>query len=173
MAIRAIQEARDLLQRNAITQPPVPVEELAKRLGVRLAFERMDGEISGMLVRDPVRNITVMAINSSHPGTRQRFTIAHELGHLLLHQGSPVFVDRAVRVNFRDLHASSGHHRHEIEANTFGAELLMPEDLMISAVRRRAGLADEAVVDDLSERFHVSRLAMENRLTNLGLLLPR
>lgn len=173
MPNKAIQEARDLLKRHAIAQPPVLVEELAKQLGVRLAFERMDGEISGMLVRDPARNMVVMAINSSHPGTRQRFTIAHELGHLLLHQGSPVFVDRAVRVDFRDLNAASGHHRHEIEANAFGAELLMPEDLMLSAVRRRAGLADEAMVSELSERFRVSRLAMENRLTNLGLLLPR
>jgi Zn-dependent peptidase ImmA (M78 family) len=170
---KAVVAARELLQHHKIAQPPVPVEDLAKRLGVRLAFERMDSEISGMLIRDPERKVAVMAINSSHSSTRQRFTIAHELGHLLLHQGSPIFVDRTVRVNFRAPQASAGDHHQEIEANAFGAELLMPEELMLLAAQRNPGRADESMLDQLAERFRVSRQAMDYRLTNLGLLLPQ
>ncbi len=64
---------------------------------------------------------------------RQRFTIAHELGHFFLHRASStVFVD-AAPIFFRDESSSNGSQREEIEANAFAAELLMPED----AIRQR------------------------------------
>ncbi|WP_301176672.1 ImmA/IrrE family metallo-endopeptidase [Actinomadura geliboluensis] len=47
----------------------------------------MKDDVSGMLVREPTR--TVIGINQGHAATRQRFPVAHEIGHLQLHKGSP------------------------------------------------------------------------------------
>ena len=72
----------------------------------------------------------VIGINSAHPKTRQRFSIAHEIGHLVLHDKKELFIDKVVRVNFRDAKSSMAIDHNEIEANQFAAELLMPRELV-------------------------------------------
>src|SRR5947207_958730 len=119
--------AKKLLAEHRVSAPPVPVEEIARELGVRVSFEHFDPEISGILYRDGSN--AVIAVQATHPKTRQRFTIAHEIGHLRLHKGRPMFVDRSVRVDRRDENASLGIDPDEIEANSFAAALLMPEDM--------------------------------------------
>ena len=169
------QEARALLKDAKIHDNPVPVERIAKQLRARLSFEPFEGNISGMLYRDGKR--TVIGVNSAQANTRQRFTIAHEIGHLRLHRGRPIIVDEVVRVNFRDSRSSQATDTEEIEANQFAAELLMPRDLVQQEVKRRAskrGLtSDDWLVEQLARAFDVSPQAMEYRLANLGFRLLR
>lgn len=54
-------------------------------------YSPFEGELAGMLVRGDGQ--IVIGVNSLHPLNRQRFTIAHECGHLLLHKGE-FHVDR-------------------------------------------------------------------------------
>jgi Zn-dependent peptidase ImmA (M78 family) len=65
--------------------------------------------------------------NSTHAPVRQRFTIAHEIGHYAMHvkksMDSPLFIDRLVA--FRDDESSAGSDWEEVEANTFAVALLM------------------------------------------------
>lgn len=89
--------------------------------------------------------------------TRQRFTIAHELGHKVLHG---VEKDRETPPDFM----SDSHDPDEVEANRFAAELLMPEDYVRAAVDVR-GIKNLAKLAGL---FLVSTGAMKWRLTNLG-----
>jgi Zn-dependent peptidase ImmA (M78 family) len=89
-----------------------------------------------------------------------------------LHQGRKVFVDRLVRVDFRDDRSSAGTDQEEIQANAFAAELLMPKDLVMRAVTETGLGPDDSVdvlVDSLAEQFGVSRQAMDYRLVNLGI----
>ena len=79
--------------------PPVPVEQITAAQGARLTYEAYEGNVSGLLYRD--KDLVVIGVDSRAP-TRQRFTIAHELGHLIMHKGQRVFVDRLVRMNLRD-----------------------------------------------------------------------
>ncbi len=123
-----------------------------------------------MLVRS--ENETTIGVNSSHPLARRRFSIAHELGHLLLHPGRPLLLHESVRVNFRDAVSSMATDAEEIEANAFAAELLMPAAAIRDAVGRAAGLERSKLVASLASRFSVSAQAMEIRLVNLGVLLP-
>jgi Zn-dependent peptidase ImmA (M78 family) len=174
MASRKAQTAAyALLDAHDLHEPPVDVEALANLLGVRVVHDRLEREISGMLVRPDGDAPPVIGVNSYHPIGRQRFTIAHELGHLHLHRGREVIVDHAVRgrVNFRDPTSSLATDREEIEANAFAAALLMPGewvaeqlDLRLQERRHPTG-----IVEALAEVFGVSRVAMENRLMNLGL----
>lgn len=157
---------------------PVPVEDLAHDLDVELHYRPFEGDISGMLFRDGTRK--VLGVNSAHAYTRQRFTIAHELGHLLLHEGRAITVDKAarvnVRVNLRNGKSSLATDREEIDANQFAAALLMPEDAVqkeTSRTRQSAMVSDvtEAVAR-LATAFDVSPSAMQYRLINLGVLAP-
>lgn len=159
-----------ILEEFGVSEPPTPVEQIARRLGAQLTYEAFDGDISGMLYRDG--ETAVIGVNSRHATTRQRFTVAHECGHLLMHKGQPMFIDRFARVNWR----AGDSNREEREANAFAAELLMPRDLIEIELERVVAKSRQAtlrhVAADLAGRFRVSEEAMTYRLTNLGLLDP-
>lgn len=94
---------------------------------------------------------------------RQRFTIAHELGHYASGHIS------AGQVLFRDTtetFTGRVYDPQEVEANRFAAELLMPEKYIQNAIQRD-GIK---TVQDLAKEFGVSASAMRWRLVNLGLL---
>ena len=168
------QKASELLKEYEISTPPVHVENLARKLGVKLSFEPFEGDdaISGILYRD--NDNTVIGVNSAHAKTRQRFTIAHEIGHLKLHN-KKLFIDKVFRVDFRDQTSSLARDREEIQANSFAAALLMPRDFLIREIKRRienrGNLSSQKLIEELARAFEVSSQAMEYRLTNLGFLI--
>lgn len=167
--------AEKVLSDLKIKDIPIPVEEIAIKLGAKLSYEPFDGkdEISGALFRD--NDHIVIGINSSHAKTRQRFSIAHEIGHLVLHKGA-IFIDKTVRLN-RDAKSSMAIDPQEIEANRFAAALLMPEKAVSAEVQKRMQkkpkLPEAFLIDELAAAFQVSTQAMEIRLTNLGIIFPR
>ncbi len=166
--------AKKLLEDHNIVKPPVPVDQIARRLGVILSFEPFDGEddISGILYRDG--DTKIIGINSAHPDTRQRFSIAHELGHFVLHK-KDLFVDKVVRVNFRDETSSQAVDIEEIAANAFAAELLMPREFIRTEMKRllkkKSVIEKDGLIEPLSRIFKVSPQAMEYRFINLGILI--
>jgi Zn-dependent peptidase ImmA (M78 family) len=168
---KADTEAAKLLQSAGIASSPVDVDGLAKRVGATIVAEALDPEVSGVLYRRP--DGVVIAVNRDHALSRRRFTVAHELGHLLLHQGRPLIVDHVVRarINLRDHRSSLATEREEIEANRFAANLLMPADLVNDQLTKqlRRSPDEQQTIDALAKKFGVSPQAMEFRLTNLGL----
>lgn len=168
---KAEKRAVQILDDAQIDSLPVPVEELALSLGADLEFEPYEGEVSGMLYRYDEGG-AVIGVNSTHAQTRQRFTVAHEIGHLVMHKGQPMFVDRFVRVNWRNGASAV----EEVEANAFAAELLMPRRLVQREVERALGKRRNITVQQLSAElarlFQVSPEAMQYRLENLGVVDP-
>ena len=166
--------AERLLNEHSVVRPPVPVEQLAKALGLSVQYEHYDGDISGLLYRDS--NVSIIGVNAAHSMTRQRFTIAHELGHFMLHRGRPLIVDKQFRINFRNSASSLATDHEEIQANGFAATLLMPrgwvEKAALRLIRRLESLSDDDLVERLASRFNVSPQAMSFRLINLGLRSP-
>ena len=160
--------ATQLLRRCDISSPPVPVDVIAKSLGATLRFAPFDGELAGMLVRDEDNDRVVIGVNSLHHLHRQRFTIAHECGHLRLHQGKRVHIDRTFRVNRRDGMSSQAIDPEEIEANRFAAELLMPFKMIIEDLTERdLDVEDESELKVLADRYQVSLQALTFRITNV------
>jgi Zn-dependent peptidase ImmA (M78 family) len=167
---------RDLPQRRAnlvleqfdMVIAPVPVDRLARLLGAIVKFSPLDKELSGMIF---IRNDhPIIGVNSLHHSNRQRFTIAHELGHLLLHREhleNKVHVDKQFRVLLRDKNASAGVDRMEVEANQFAAELLIPSALLHNAIQEEFDIDDESFFEDLAKRFKVSKQMLEYRIRNL------
>lgn len=170
----------DLLERVAVSKPPVDVERIARSLRYDVVFEHFPGDLSGTLIRDEDGSMTI-GINSYHPLVRQRFSIAHEIGHAQLHIRSAakslVFVDPpGPQMLFRDGKSALGEDPLEIQANQFAAGLLMPSDFIRAIgrgyVERFPTVSVDQLVGMLSERFEVSSTAMRFRLVTLGLLQP-
>jgi Zn-dependent peptidase ImmA (M78 family) len=162
-----------LIERFDLKRLPIDVVELARRSGADLSYKSFgpNSSVSGMLFRDDTH--TIIGVNRDQPNVRQRFTIAHEIGHLALHKGRPIVLDMSIRVNWRQDLPEAASVREEIEANAFAAALLMPSDLVAARVRDftrgREGIDDKALTVKLARAFMVSPEAMTYRLISLGL----
>src|SRR5690348_6383919 len=117
--------ACEILDKFGITEPPVPIKLIAEKLGVRLRFQQLESDLSGILYSS--EEYSIIGVNDYHPQTRQFFTIAHELGHFLLHQNDVLRIDHAANTKFRNSLSSKGVDAEEIEANLFAAEILVPQ----------------------------------------------
>ncbi len=171
MAIRRrkIQAMTDaLLAQNGITKAPVPISQIAKAKGARIVADSLEGDLSGFIYRD--NSQTVIGVNTSHATVRQNFTIAHELGHFLLHDQEPLHVDRDFRVRLRGDLSSQGTDEAEREANYFAASLLMPKGFLENdlAGQEYVDLFDDSFLRELARKYGVSTQALVNRLKNLG-----
>lgn len=165
-----------LLADAKIKAPPVPVDDLIRSQGVEITRKRFDDETSGLIYVDPKSGHAVIGLNVSHTKTRQRFTLAHELGHFLLHkrgEGGLHVDERDFFVRFRDTHSSDGSDREEREANAFAAELLMPSNFLERDAKKLLdglSLSDDTTIRELASRYGVSLQALSFRLVNLGLI---
>jgi len=165
---QATETAKKLLKQFQITKPPINVESLATKLKINIEHEELDDDVSGFLIIK--KDKSTIVVNSCHPSNRQRFTIAHEIGHFMLHakiSGKEIFVDKKYN---RDLNSSTGEIEEEKQANQFAAELLMPEKIL----RKEIEDSDIDLVDDtatfvLAKKFQVSEQALGYRLAKLDL----
>ena len=137
---------------------------LVERMGGRVQIEDTlltDPEHTGSLYVDGPSNFRIVVPSHTSP-ERDRFTVAHELGHYILHylwakKRNPTIPDRVVA--FR-----RGSERIEWEANWFAAAFLMPE------ANFRAVFADkEGDIRAVADHFRVSTAAAEVRAKGLGL----
>ena len=166
-----------ILSTFGVRGPAVPVDKIAKGLGAQLRFSPLDEELSGMIYVSG--NTPIIGVNSLHPPNRQRFSIAHEVGHLVLHReliSGRVHVDKEFRVQFatlnRDAASALGTDRIEIEANQFAAELLMPTAWFIQALAsKHFDIDNEGPLEEIARKFRVSRQALDFRIRNLN--VPR
>lgn len=175
---------RDFEQRyEAVEAPPVPVERIASALLGLYVDETDDlralpgapadqGRLSGLLDAEEMVIWVDRGEARRSPG-RRRFTIAHEVGHLLLHV--PVvhegFCDRSADIQEIEEDPLAAElpelRQREREANVFARELLMPE-FLVNEQARATGFNLPALAD----RFEVSVPAMRLRLRLLKLLPP-
>jgi Zn-dependent peptidase ImmA (M78 family) len=164
------ERARQLLARLAIKPPPTPVEKIARALGAQVRFAPFDDELSGMIyVKD---GVPIIGVNSLHHPNRQRFTIAHELGHLEFDREmitSSIHVDKGFPRLMRDSTSATGTEKIEIRANQFAAELLMPSTLIEEALAgKQFDIDDDAPIEELAKKFRVSKQALQYRIGNQG-----
>ena len=172
LATQIEDQAKQLLLSSGAYCLPVPIERVAHHLGLKIEASPMDSKMSGVLVVENRRG--AIAYNQSHAYTRQRFTIAHEIGHFILHvkksTQSRLFIDQYVAYRRHDQSSSANvNDVEEGQANAFSAALLMPADLVTDEISKN-DYDDEDDQKALAKRFNVSAPAMSIRLAHLGLL---
>ncbi len=164
--------AEQTLRSTDTYRVPVAIDVVAHRLKLTTEAAVLGDGVSGMLVMEGGRG--AIGYNSTHAPVRQRFTIAHEIAHYLLHtkknNKSQLFIDRSVTFR-RDELSATGDDKQEVQANQLGAALLMPRGLVQQEIKKHdLDLDDEDAISFLARRFQVSVAAMTNRLVNLHLL---
>jgi Zn-dependent peptidase ImmA (M78 family) len=158
--------ARDLLRKAGETKPGFRVDRVAAFAGAEVKYEPFEGELSGMVYRR-LEGKSVIGVNLRHPPNRRRFTIAHEIGHLMLH-ADEIHIDEGFPFAFRDEISSLAKDPAEIEANQFAAELLMPEAWLVNEIRDHLlDIESEGVIKSLANKYGVSVVSMTHRLTSL------
>jgi Zn-dependent peptidase ImmA (M78 family) len=153
------EKAHSILQMTGIKEPPVDVNMVSDRLGFRvIPFDFPDDTSAVLLIEGKVRSI---GVNSRHGIVRQRFSVAHELGHYL--SGHEDFSgEHHLKIEGRPIYEDP-EYRQELEANEFAAELLMPRFILKKDVQE-IGLDITA----LAQKYKVSEQAMWIQLINLG-----
>ena len=182
LASRAVRTALNVLATEQVERAPVPIDEIAGKFA-HVMYYKLPDDVSGMLLplpKEAAKHKWSIVVNVDHAEVRQRFTIAHELGHLLMHRYTTPHADGRFVVRFRDAKSATGSDREEIEANQFAAELLMPESLVLKDATH-FGLdlggdsdarSDAAALARLARRFRVSVQAMSLRVANLAEAVP-
>ena len=167
--------AERLLREHCRNSVPVDPGKIAQALGIEVRLEAVDDDLSGFLLRDQKNNRVVIGANLRHHPNRRKFTIAHELGHFLLHEAETVHLDQqkaGYLIQRRDGKSSTGEDMFEREANLFAAELLMPARSLEKDLRGQAIDAleddDQSFVSLLADKYGVSTQALTIRLGYLG-----
>jgi len=156
------------LYRQTSSSIPVDLSAIAASLNIQIMYPDLEDSVSGMLVFKDGQ--AIIGVNANHARTRQRFTIAHEIGHFILHGGAgTIFIDER-RIQFRNEMSSSGTSLQEIHANAFAAALLMPDPEIDARARTMVENQIEADVAiwQLAEVFEVSEEAIKRRLADKG-----
>lgn len=126
----AINKSKDVLLSFGVDSPPVPLINIVTSYGIDMVYADFSSipkgnEIAGFI--DLNRN--KIFVNKSDSPSRQRFTIAHEFGHYLLHKDYVKDEKRytvLLRRPLKDLNYS----KEEKEANCFAANLLVPSQIL-------------------------------------------
>ena len=157
-------KAEALLNSYLVRSVPIPIENIAKRCNVKIR-RSASKEFSGLLIRK--RGESLMGVNSEEALVRQRFTIAHELGHLFLHHGKNAFVDY---IEHRRPGKKIKKVKKETEADMYAAALLMPKSRLEKDFNKIAknGFSPKKL-KLLAKKYKVSEAAMNFRLVNLKL----
>jgi Zn-dependent peptidase ImmA (M78 family) len=147
-------------EKGFIDNYEIDIEKIVTENGLILERDNsLESSLSGSLSKDKKRDKWIIKVNGNHHIKRQRFTIAHEFAHYILHKDEQgTFVDE--EIYFRKDHASAI----EYNADNFASELLIPEVLFKEAVINR-GIKK---IKDLSDLFNVSSAAINMRAEKLG-----
>ncbi len=154
---KAKRAALDLLQRYSYTDPPISPFEVAAYLGLAVKEIVMPSEyrnVSGFIDLKE----KVIFVNKEDPVNRRAFTVAHEVGHYLLHRDEILSDRYAYQFLYRDATLSSDVTL-EKEANYFAANLLVPSVMLERFKSYSAAL--------LAKLFIVSQEVINYRLQDL------
>lgn len=152
--LRARSIARGLLKECSIDNPPIKLSLVLKHLDISIS--KTDTRISLFKKISAFIDLEdrLLFYKPDDPVVRQRFSVAHELGHYLMKHsiGRDIF-----NINSKD--------PREIEANVFAAEFLIPFDWIKTDL-----MNPKSNIKNLARKYWVSELAIGWRISNSDVL---
>lgn len=136
---------------------PIPVGAIAKKLGIIVKKSTLPAGISGEIKEED--NVCIIRVNRHDVKARQRFTLAHEIAHFLLHK-------HLLRDGITDdiLYRSNQSDAIEAQANRLAADLIMPTSLVNQAMNLYQDKKDEQKYELIAKEAEVSTVALKIRL---------
>jgi IrrE N-terminal-like domain len=141
-------------------ETPVRVAAMAHELGLEVFKSPLKPNISGLIEpSETAKSGFRIRINRHELAERQRFTLAHEIGHYVLHRdkiGGGIVDSVMYRSNLSS--------RYEVEANKFAADLIMPMVRVKEKFDQLGRVPSDEAIASLASHFRVSQAAMRIRL---------
>lgn len=157
---RGIEAADDLVAAVDYTAPPVDLARACDYLRLLVSLEEQSNDVQGYLVTDG--RVGGIVINKAiGDARRHRFTLAHEIGHFVLHRSKRSYV-----VDKDDGLDSPGDSSDEMEANAFAGALLMPSAMLAGEASPQEPTM--GLVDEMSDVYDVSVCSAAQRLVSLS-----
>lgn len=155
----------EILLNNDMYKIPVNVIKIANANDIKVYEGNLDKKISGAIIYSASEDRFDILVNRDDAKVRQRFTIAHELGHYFLHREllkkDELHIDTIL---YRAEDKKDGEaKKREKEVDYFAGALLMNRTLL-------ENIRNEHTIEELAEIFNVSVSAMTVRLDILGIL---
>ena len=158
----------EILMNNDMYKIPVDVIKIANSNDIKVYEGDLNKKISGAIRYNKDENKFEILINKNDIKVRQRFTIAHELGHYFLHQDFLKSEEIHVDIMYRSINNNESEieklREKEKEVDYFAGALLMNRTLLEKMHKENNS------IKELAEIFNVSVSAMTVRLDILGLL---
>lgn len=151
--------ARRLHKRFSLTLP-VDLEFIAKKYS-KLIYMHIPYNIDGASISLKSQDTKILVNSDYHPN-RQRFTLAHEIGHVLIPWHVGTIFDNT---NINDGNSIDDYWTIEDEANIFASELLMPTDWILSLIESKNDISE--VHKEIYIKAEVSPLAACFKLKSL------
>lgn len=152
----------------------IDIIQLASKAGIDVYGSNASDDFNAEITHISSQNRFEILVNTNHSLNRQRFSIAHELAHFVLHSEE---IKKYGSLK-REINRSNASYFPDIEkeADEFGGELLVPEKLLrenfASIFDQREASVNFLRVQEISLRFKVSILVVAIRLRQLGLNVP-
>lgn len=160
--IMTAKQVLDTYWNNTVPVDPVAI---ANKTGIKVyTASNMPKELSGIIQKDKQNNNVIIIVNGNHDERRQRFTIAHELGHYFNTEDFDGQIDDSTDILIYNSDNKSS--PIEVEVNKFAAELLMPQ----AAIKYMLATKDIKTLSEFADIFNVSPSAMNIRLINMGII---
>lgn len=149
---------------GAYEGPQVDFDLICQRLNVTLFMAKFkDSDVNGMVKR--ADGGFEVYIRKEHPKNRQRFTLAHEIGHIVSYQAHSFSFDKlSCPDGYIERRTQLRKDPAEVEANEIAGNILMPEEFLESLISK----LKNPNLRNLAEEFGVSVAAMSVRLNKLG-----
>ncbi len=173
---------KKLLEKFELYKAPINLTKLCEKIGVPVSYGASFKKLySGEITVDSDGGVNIW-VNSMDHHNRQRFTLAHELGHLVNDiiphiEKHEEFTYKDPATNFKRSGTAA---IEEYEANEFAAKLLMPKSLVIKEGKKiikflkmkslKGKVSKSSFIEKMSEKFDVSEQAMEIRLKTVGII---
>lgn len=150
------QMAKKILSESRIQQPPVDLRAIASKHGIEyVEMDEFPDTVDALIIEDGAK--VYAAVNKKQHVHRQRFSLAHELGHYFLHKGGipedPVTIDNPPNDDWEEGTKDPA----EREADLFAGELLVPLPMLKQHKSKNLG--------ELSAVFLVSEQVISIALT--------
>lgn len=139
---------------------PVRLGKMAEALGLDVFKAPMSPSFSGLIQPSKAtQNKFEIKLNKFETSERQRFTLAHEIAHFLLHKE-----DLSGGIKDTVMYRSMLSSEKEAEANKLASALIMPLSLVVQRRKELGKLDEDSLIDVMANEFKVSKQAMKIKL---------
>lgn len=143
----------------------VSIEDIIYALNIPLKYSKLTN-CDGRIIHGDGKSLIVVNDNIGFE-TRRNFTLAHELGHYLMHRADLIqHLDDSASLAWFDTKNKTRISQQEIEANTFAAEILLPSHLFKEEVFKQP--FDPGLIREISDKYNVSRSSVIYRFIEMG-----